>query len=180
MDGLQCPNGQDGSSTGGVKAQSAPSMLILYVYVSGLYGIVYAQGVASQEKKLSNLLLQHTTYPLPPTTTNTPLLTHHSHLPPAGGTRHDPATRGVQPITNHSATDTSSPHCGYRFGHAHRYICPTGCANVAGKLRNLYIVDSYRNEGAAQVIVHAVVRSCYEGLKPITTRELHKKLFKRL
>ena len=63
MDGLQCPNGQDGSSTGGVKAQSAPSILILYVYVSGLSGIVYAQGVASQEKKLGNQLLQHTTYP---------------------------------------------------------------------------------------------------------------------
>ena len=111
MVGLLCPNGQDGSRAGGVKAQSAPSMLILYVYVSGLSGIVYAQGVASQEKKLSNLLLQHTTYPLPPTTTNTPLLTHYSHLPPAGGTRHDPATRGVQPITNHSATNTSSPQC---------------------------------------------------------------------
>ena len=180
MDGLQCPNGQDGSSTGGVKAQSAPSISILYVYVSGLFGIVYAQGAASQEKKLSNLLLQHTTYPLPPTTTNTPLLTHYSHLPPAGGTRHDPATWGVQPITNHSATDTSSPHCGFQFGLALRYLCSTGCANVAGKLRISRFIE-YPSQGGSYTrncICGCEISICWT--EPITTRELHKKLFKRL
>ena len=115
------------------------------------FGVVWycvCSRCGSQEKKDSNRLLQHTTYPSPPTTTNTPLLTHYSHLPPAGGTRHDPATRGVQPITNHSATDTSSPHCGSRFGHAHRYICPTGCANVAGKHRTSRSIESLSQQGS--------------------------------